>query len=119
LTRYGVRPAPLAIEFEQPRNRSAARDILDVAARAGGVELVCDGRGVTIARVRIGAPPPPSALEHPVHQLLALARRRRSARVWIGGIALPAALPRAVWDALLSPLAASHAPADARPTRAP
>jgi len=111
-TRYSRR-APLAIEF--PAQRGTATDATEaLARRAGAWERVTDERGRSWHRVRIARIPaiPASssaAARVPFLALLRSASRRRGARVWIAGCALPADLPWSAWLALLAPLAATHA----------
>ncbi|MEI8257880.1 MAG: hypothetical protein WCJ30_19565 [Deltaproteobacteria bacterium] len=107
VTRFAHRP-PLAIEC--PLRRTHAADPLEgLARKTGACERLNDDRGRAWLRVRFARiprmPPGPVGASAPFYALLRAAGRRRDARVWIAGCALPADLAWSSWLALLSPLA--------------
>ena len=114
VTRFATPTAPFALEYETPASSSSSSSsssgaALDaIARRVGPVELLSHAAHRT-SRVRIATLPAPLPLPplDPLVALFAEAKARPRARVYLAGCALPAALPRATWAALLRPLCAS------------
>ncbi len=109
VTRFGRR-SPLAIEC--PLRRTNTVDSIEALARtAGACERFTDDRGRAWLRVRCARvpamPPREASSSAPFFAVLRAAARRRDARVWVAGCALPADLAWGSWLALLSPLAAA------------
>jgi hypothetical protein len=99
------RSAPFAAEFPVLRTRGPDPHV-ERARALGAVDSFCDDEGRRWCRVRFTSPATYDAAT--VERMIAfvdLIASRRRARLWIAGFALPAALGRATWTALLATLA--------------
>lgn len=96
-------PGPFAIELDDPRDE-APTPLLSLFRAAGAYERLCDERGWTVHRALVGEVPwidlEGSSLPSPLALMRAL-HEASSARVWLLGWVLPAAMPWSIWSALL------------------
>ncbi|MFO0556964.1 MAG: hypothetical protein U0269_02985 [Polyangiales bacterium] len=94
---------PFAIELDDPRDECAP-SLLAWFRAAERYQRLCDERGFAVHRALFRAIPWLDAVSESLPPSLALLRALEdsdSARVWIAGVVLPAALPWALWTTLL------------------
>jgi hypothetical protein len=105
VTRWGVH-SPFAVEITDPRD-DWTRELHQLASPLGSYEQLFDQRGATVHRFVSPHPPALAQLQahahapHPLQRLLEALAGWTQVRVWIAGVALPAALPWSQWCAIL------------------